>query len=167
MKRKVIGICATLLTFSAAMIGSALAINPNGAQAVTATYNVGFNQTSYLPNGYTVQMIGMGMEQRALLYVASSANVSVGVKSDKPSKSIFKGIKIIHQTRAYGLIGLNGFGRVANYDMTQECNNRICTMQKQRSEMATSVYMETNLQAEIMFNDGSYLVTANKNRMPQ
>ena len=168
MKKQVAMICAGFLTLSAAIVGTSLANFPQEAKAlVNSTYNIGFNQTKTLPNGYTVQIIGVGYQQNALAYVASSVNAAVSVRVDKPSRSQFKSIKLIHQTRAYGIVGLNGFGRVANYDMVQECQNRYCTIQRYKSELSAALHMETGLAAQIEFNDGSYTVFANKEMRAQ
>ena len=168
IRGKVTAICVSLLLVSAAIVGTSLISYPQEAKAlVNSTYNIGFNKTQTLPNGYTVQIIGVGFQQNALAYVASSVNAAVSVRVDKPSKSQFKSVKLIHQTRAYGILGLNGFGRVANYDMVQECQNRYCTIQRYKSELSAALHMETGLSAQIEFNDGSYTVFANKEMRAQ
>lgn len=168
MKKQVAYICAVFLLLSMSVITTSILTYPEETKAlVQSSYNVSFNQTTYLPNNYTVQIVGVGLEQNALAYVASSINASVGVQQRGKTSSIFKGIRIVHQTRAYGFLGLNGIGRVTNYNLTQDCSYRICTIQKYKSEVATAVYLETGLIAEIMFHDGTYTVTASKNRMVQ
>lgn len=168
MKKQVAYICAVFSLLSMSIITTSILTYPNETEAlVTSSYNVGFKQTAYLPNGYTVQIVGVGFEQNALTYVASSVNASVGVEQRKQTSSVFKGIRIIHQTRAYGFAGLNGIGRVTNYNLTQDCSYRICTIQKYKSEIAAAVHLETGLTAEILFNDGTYTVTASKDRRAQ
>jgi len=157
-----------VLFLSASIVGTSIYTYPEATEAlVTSTYNVSFQDLRYLPNGYIVQTVGVGLEQNALAYVASSINASVAVKPYKKTNSVFKSIRIIHRTQAYGFLGLNGLGRVANYSLTQDCNNQVCSIQKYRSELSAAVHLETGLTAEITFNDGVYTVTASKNRRPQ
>lgn len=167
MKKQVKLICAVFVMLSIAILGVSIASVPDATQAVQNDYNVTFNQLSYLPNGYAAQIVGVGTESNGLLYVSASTNVSVGVQKTKKTNSVFKGIKIVHQTVAYGVLGRNGIGRVANFSMTQDCAYKVCTMQKFKSEVAAAVYMETSLYAEISFNDGTYTIYAGKGRKPQ
>ena len=163
IKKRVAIICAAFLTLSTAIVTTSVMSYPKEAKAlVTSTYNINFNGSRTLPNGYNVQIVGVGFQEDALAYVASSVNAAVSVQKVKPSKSVFKSIRIIHQTRAYGLLGLNGLGRVANYDMVQDCQNQYCTINRYKSELAASVHMETGLLAQIEFNDGSYMIQAEK-----
>jgi hypothetical protein len=168
IKKRVALICTAFLTLSIAIVTTSVMSYPQEAKAlVTSTYNINFNGSRTLPNGYNVNIVGVGFQEDALAYVASSVNAAVSVQKVKPTRSVFKSIRIIHQTRAYGLIGLNGFGRVANFDMVQECQNQYCTIQRYKSELATSVYMETGLVAQIEFNDGSYAVQSDKQLFSQ
>ena len=173
MKRATIGFCATLLTFSAAMIGSAVAVNPERAEAyMSDTYNYTFNGVTTLPNGYRVGIIGVGYQKQTVFDLFTSANVGVQVMRIKSSKSQLKSVRLIHQTSGYTLKALNISSPIQSFksDMVATCNGSEtidCTLHRGNTITGATFAPNVSVRAEITFNDGVYMVQSNQVKTAQ
>lgn len=150
--KKVVG---AILFISIFMVTAVFSAYPDRAEAFMNTeYNYRFKANEYLSNGYQVQILGLGFQRDSALYIYTSTNSEVNVRSYKQTKSKFESVKLIFTTGGYSIKTFSPFVK----ELSVTCKNTNCVLQNGQTINGINFSANVSLKAEIKFNDGVYTV---------
>ena len=149
----------SLVTITIAIL-NAMVVPPKAEAYYSNDYNFRFNGQSSLSNGYAVKIIGVGFMKYSGLSVFTSGNLAVEIRNVKGSKSKFLGVKLIHNTSAYGIPKLDITAPFVNVskDLIAECKKLYCELQSSHMLKGIFINPQVSVRAELVFDTGTYTV---------